>query len=379
MGYVWRNLFQRKLRTGLSMLGVSVSVAGIVALISVAQGMRTSLDRYMEASGASLTVFSGDAADLAFSRVTTDDIAAIAALPGVEAVARANFAAVMGPKLGEGRKPVPLLLCFGRLPGERIMEKYRGLLTEGRMPQSRSELLAGSFVARRHGLGVGERFPLFPVTYLGIEQYEVVGIYDSDITWENGGIVVHAEILQQKLDARDSFALLFVYTAAGERDRVRARIEADLPHLVAMPSGEFTQRFASQMEFLDEVIALITAIALVIGVLGVLNTMMMSVSERTREIGTLRALGWPRGLVLRVILAEGILLSVLGGLVGLGLGVLGTEALVRWFQGEYLQALYETSTFAKGMAVALVVGLLAALYPALRAANLSPVEALRHE
>ncbi len=379
MGYVWRNLFQRKLRTGLSMLGVSVSVAGIVALISVARGMRTSLDRYMEASGASLTVFSGDAADLAFSRVTTADIDRIAALEGVEAVARANFAAVMGPRLGEGRKPIPLLLCFGRLPGERIMEKYRGLLSAGRMPRSRSEILAGSFVARRHGLKVGDRFPLFPVTYLGIAEYEVVGIFDSDITWENGGIVVHGEVLQQKLDAKDSFALLFAYTAPAARDRVREAIGRELTHLVAMPSGEFTQRFTSQMEFLDEVIALITAIALVVGVLGVLNTMMMSVAERTREIGTLRALGWPRGLVLRVILAEGVLLSLVGGLFGLGLGVLGTEALIRWFEGEYLQALYEVATFAKGLFVALVVGLLAALYPALRAANLSPVEALRHE
>ena len=93
MTYIWRNLFQRKVRTGLSMLGVGVAVASVVALVSVSVGLRGSLDHYMEASGASLMVFSGQAADLVFSKVTLDDVARIRAIDGVDAVSRVHFAA----------------------------------------------------------------------------------------------------------------------------------------------------------------------------------------------------------------------------------------------------------------------------------------------
>ena len=169
------------------------------------------------------------------------------------------------------------------------------------------------------------------------------------------------------------------YTGADARDAVADRIEADFPHLVAVPPGEFTARFSGQLAIIDDFIVIITLIALTVGVLGVLNTMMMSVSERTREIGMLRALGWSRARVMKTILLEGMLLSILGGLVGLALGVAGTELLLAKFAETYLIAKYVASTFVKGGIVAILVGVLAALYPAFRASNLRPVEALRYE
>jgi putative ABC transport system permease protein len=377
--YIWRNLTRRKVRTGLSMLGVGASVAGIVALVSVARGLQGSFDDYMAATGASLTVFSADAADLSFSAVRHADIDAIAALPGVEAVARANFLAVLAPRLGEGRPKLAAIFCFGRVPGERTMDKYRDCLVEGRLPEEPSEVLVGSFVADRLGLRVGDRLPLFPKAYLGVEEYEVTGVFHSGIAWENGGLVIHAAIVAERLDRTEGYSLVFVYTAPGQRDAVRARLAEGFKHLVAMPAGEFTDRFAAQEEILDQFLGIFTVIAIAVGVLGVLNTMMMSVSERTREIGTLRALGWSRGRVLRAILAEGVLLSALGGALGLGLGVVGTEAVLRLFPEAYLVADYAPRTFVQGAIVALGVGVLAALYPAYRAAGLRPVEALRYE
>jgi putative ABC transport system permease protein len=379
MSYVWRNLLQRKVRTGLAMLGVAVAVAGIVALISVARGFRSSFDDYMVATGASLIVFNRDAADIAFSEVHTDDIAAIEAMPEVEEVGRTNFTMIVDPRFGDRRKGVPYLFCFGRVPGERLLVKYRPFLVEGRMPQSHADVLAGSFVADQLELRVGDRLPLFRKSYCGVEEYEICGIFRSDITWENGGLVMHADVLKAHLNRPDSFSLVFVYTAAEVRDEVQQRIEEAMPHLTASPAADVTDRFENQIEIIDEFILVVTLIALVVGILGVLNTMMMSISERTREIGMLRALGWPRSLVVRLIVAEGILLSCVGGLLGLLLGVLFTEALMAWFPGWFLVADYTAETFLKGMAVALVVGTFAAIYPAWRAANLRPVEALRYE
>jgi len=130
--YILRNLCQRKIRTGLSMLGVSVAVAGVVALISVSEGLRGSLDHYMEASGASIIVFSGEAADLVFSKVTLDDVARIRAIDGVESVSRVHFSAYRPPKTGGKPPALPAVFLFGRYPNERIMNKYGGFLKEGR-------------------------------------------------------------------------------------------------------------------------------------------------------------------------------------------------------------------------------------------------------
>jgi putative ABC transport system permease protein len=371
--YVWRHLFQRKVRTGLSMLGVAVAVAGVVALISVSHGLKGSVDRYMEASGASLIVYSGQAADLVFSKVTLDDIAAIRATKGVDAIARVHFSAFRPEREGDKAPPIPAVFLFGRYPEERIMNKYRTFLRAGRLFEKPTEIVVSRFIAETLDWGVGAKVPIFGA------EYEVVGVFDSDLAWENGGVLIHADVLGKQLGREDSYTLLFVYTPVEAAAQVREAIETGLPHLRAVPPGDFTSQFADQLEVLDEFIALVTVIAMVIGILGVLNTMMMSVSERTREIGTLRALGWSRRRVLGTVLVEGCLLSGIGGAFGLLFGYLGTEALVAIWNKAYLVASYLPSTFVKGALVAMLVGVSAALYPAYRAANLKPVEALRYE
>ena len=107
--------------------------------------------------------------------------------------------------------------------------------------------------------------------------------------------------------------------------------------------------------------------------------MMMSVSERTRELGTLRALGWTGRRVLGVIVIEGSFISIAGGLLGIGFGYLGPELLLAFFSRGYLVASYLPQTFLHGFLLALTVGLLGSLYPAMKASALQPAEALRYE
>jgi len=372
--YVWRNLFQRKVRTGLSMLGVSVSVAGIVAMVSVVRGMQGSMDEYMESTGASLLVFSGDVADLVFSKVEADQVEAIAAMDGVQDISRTSVTIVRPPEGATPKKKggSPLLFCFGRYPDERIMEMYEDNLVNGRLFETRDEMMASRLLAERFGWGLNDTLPLFG------RELEIVGIVESTIAWENQGLIVHTDLVNEKIGREDNCTVLFVYTRPDDTDAVKQRIEKAYPGLAAVPSGQFTTHFQDQLALVDEVIWLVTFIALVIGALGVLNTMMMSVAERTREIGMLRAVGWPRRLVVRTILFEGVLLSTIGGAIGLLLGVAGTETLL-WAYSGLLEARYLASTFGYGLLVGVGVGISAAIYPAIRAANLRPVEALRYE
>jgi putative ABC transport system permease protein len=124
----------------------------------------------------------------------------------------------------------------------------------------------------------------------------------------------------------------------------------------------------------------VAAIAILIGGLGMMNSMVMTVLERTREIGTLRAVGWSRGRVMGLILGESVALSLVGGLVGIGLGYLMGEGIGRLpGLGALFEGAWTPAIFAQGIVTALVLGIVGGIYPAWRAANLLPVEALRYE
>jgi putative ABC transport system permease protein len=125
---------------------------------------------------------------------------------------------------------------------------------------------------------------------------------------------------------------------------------------------------------------IVSALALIVGGIGVTNTMAMSVYERTRELGILRAVGWPSRRVAGMILAETVAICLLALAVGCGLGVLAARLFIsRSALADLISPVYGVGTFAWGIAFALGVGVAGALYPAWRAVRLTPVEALRHE
>ena len=134
------------------------------------------------------------------------------------------------------------------------------------------------------------------------------------------------------------------------------------------------------MSRVDGMMAGISLLAILVGGVGVLNTMLMAVYERTREIGVLRALGWRSRSILSLILKEALIIGILGGVAGIGIAyclayALGSLSTI----GEAYAPLFTLTIFFRAITVALLLGLIGGLYPAYRATRLQPVEALRYE
>ena len=134
------------------------------------------------------------------------------------------------------------------------------------------------------------------------------------------------------------------------------------------------------MKFLDAGNVAISVLAVLLGAIGVMNTMIMSVFERTREIGILRAVGWRGSRIVRMVIAESLLLCLVAAVLGLALGWLAAEAVARLPEVEaFFRPEYSSDVVIRALVVAVGVALAGAAYPAVRSVRLLPVEALRHE
>ncbi len=235
--------------------------------------------------------------------------------------------------------------------------------------------LVGRVLATNLKKKVGDTIDLFE------EPFTIVGIYESPIVFENAGVVVLQEELQ-RLQHRPNEVAGFTITAKKPitdegMEELRKRVEALQPGLEVRRSTDFVQH-VPQVRISRAVAWLTSAIALFIGAIGMLNTMVMSVFERTKEIGTLRAIGWRKSRIVRMVIGESLLLSIAGA----ALGSAGGAGLAKFLSqmpntAGVTQGTVEPSVFLEGLLVALVVGLLGAVYPALWSANLLPTEALR--
>ena len=219
------------------------------------------------------------------------------------------------------------------------------------------------------------------------QKFTVVGIFESNQDLESNMVIMLLEDAQQVLGKKGSITGCTVNVKDKTPEgiaAVRAVIETTVAEknkskLRAKPPGEFVQQ-SNQIRAATAMAWMTSMVALFIGGIGVLNTMFMSVFERTREIGILRAIGWCPSRVMKMILAESVLLSIGGGIIGTigGLGLIKLLSRLPVVNGV-VQAAITPDIIMKGFAIAIVVGLVGAAYPAYRGSQLLPTEALRHE
>lgn len=362
---ILRNLLGRKTRTFLTIVGIAMGVAAIVALVAIAEGFASGYYGLLSGSQADLVITQAESFDMAISVIDEEVGPQLAALPGVEEVE----GVIIGEATTEG---LPYFMVFGYDPNGVGIQHFR--IMEGKGLTARKEIIIGKLAAENLKKGVGDTVRLYD------SVYRIVGIYETGSFFEEGGGVISLADAQAMLKRPRQVNTYAIKLEEVDRaEEVRQRIERRFPDLLVVESANFADQQLG-VQFIRVFAWALSFLAIVVGGVGMMNTTLMSVFERTREIGVLRALGWRKGRVLAMVLGESLLLSLLGGLAGVVLGIVAVKALGSLpavsgiFQGEFSLGL-----FIQAAVVTLALGAIAGLYPAWWASRLHPIEALRYE
>jgi putative ABC transport system permease protein len=356
---VARNLVRRPTRTALTAAGVSLGVGLIVALLSISTGVQRTADALIHVGHADFGLFQSDVSDFSRSLLPESLVTEVARQPGVAAVARLKLVAAAGGSF----------FVFGLDPHEFVWRRL--VLLHGREPKA-SEALAGD----RRGTHVGAGLQV-----TATRRFRVSGIYHSGDSFEDAGAVVPLRTAQLLDHRPGEVTTIAVSVQPGRSGPVVAKqLERRFPGVVAVTEPSQAIKVDTSSRLIVDTGWIISLLALIVGGIGVTNTMAMSVVERVREIGILRAVGWRGWRIAALIVGEAMGISVLALGVGLGLGVLAAHVFSdQTSTSGLVRPDFTGGVFAWGLAFALGVAFIGAAYPTWRAVRLSPIEALRRE
>lgn len=256
-------------------------------------------------------------------------------------------------------------------------------ITQGRMFERDAEMIVEAETATKDGVKVGDAQEFFSPVAQRMMKFTVVGIYDKGKGQAIGDRWVPTSTLAAAgLDKQDTFLSIHLKPGA---DKAAARTAldaatADMPLVNVMDLGEYTEVILSQVNKSIGLLYALLALSVVIAVLGIVNTLGLSIIERTREIGLLRSIALTRGQVRRMITLESVVIALLGAVVGVGLGTGFGVALRRVLVDQGIDQLaIPWGQLAAFVGAAVVVGVLAALWPAHRAARTNILKAIAAE
>ncbi len=365
-GLAFQNLWQRAGRTFLTLTAISLTVGSIMALEGILRGSADAMNLMFMDANMEIMVRQANIADTTTSAIDERLVDKIAALPEVKSTSGIVFTAVMLPE------SAGFFIIQGYAPKEMGIQKFN--IVEGKSLTSNHQIIIGKMMATSLNKEVGDTIELSGT------RFRIVGIFESKVSWEEmGGVITLRD--SQTLTGRPRKVTMLSIKLHNplQAPTVVERINQEYPELHAALAGDFVDQMPD-MQSADSMMAGISLLAIIVGGVGVLNTMLMAVFERTREIGILRALGWRRRAILEMILQEAITLGLIGGLTGIGLAFLLIFLMqMTPMYGSALIPTWQVDIFIRAFIVALSLGVVGGLYPAYRATRLQPIEALRYE
>lgn len=394
----WRNLRTRSLRSWLTILGIVIGIFLIISLLSLSQGIKATITKQLKALGGEMIfVMPGDISNplslfMGGAKLEKADIEVMEKTEGVDKVLTMSYQSVVTRYEEQGKTVFLAGVSFGA--GIEILEKFQGWsLEKGTWPlPGRREVLVGQQVA--HDMFNKDIKVNSEITIKG-RKFKIVGILNSLGSKTDDSFIYMDAVLYQELtgEKRGTAQQALVKIKEGsDLNKVAERIKESLQETRKRRTGtdaaDFSVITSEKMgDIAGNILAIIqlaivafAGIAIVVGGIGIMNTMFTSVRERTREIGIMKAIGAKNSAVLLIFLFEAGIIGFTGGIGGTILGVIFAKTIE--FYGQVHPLFYFSASITPGLiifgvAFSFLVGCLSGFFPARRAASLRPVEALR--
>jgi putative ABC transport system permease protein len=355
------DLGKRRARGALTAIGIAIGVAAIVALLALTSGLERSASGLINLGGAEMGLFQSGVTDLTASTLPE---ALIERVQDTDGVADAEGVSVLTTEV-DGDS----LLVFGVPPDSFVMRRL--VVVDGRRPGP-AEAMVGDSAAREHGLAVGDDVEVED------EDFQVAGIYHAGVPFEDQGIALQHATVQRLTDrAGEATTIAVAVDPGAETDAVADRLEETIEGTVAISEPGQVARVDTNLLLVQKSAVVIVALAIAIGALAAMNTMLLAVVERQREFALLSAIGWDSPRVARLVLTEGLLLGIAGAAIGLLAGIGGAAVAADALVSSELVTPHVTAwSLVRGALIGIGIGVVGGLYPAWRATRLPVAETL---
>ncbi len=398
----FKNIRRRRLRSWLTMLGIFIGIAAVVALISIGQGLQVAVTQQFSQLGKDKIFIQPGAVSMGApgtsvgtSKLTDHDIKTIENVRGVERVGGAIF------KIDQVKYKDALtyqyVTGFSFETQDLINEAQSYKIDVGRNLKlgDKYKAVIGVGLANlkdfKRPLEVGDKIKIGK----GEQEVVIVGILEKiGNPYDDGTVILPLDTAQEILGIKDQYDMITIQVKENEdvnkvAEEIKARLRKDRglkegeEDFRVQTSEQLLQSFNSIFGIIQAVFIGIAAISLVVGGIGIMNTMYTAVLERTREIGIMKAVGARNSNILTLFLIESGILGLIGGLIGIVLGVLlGIGA--SFFAGQalgtnLLKAYFPWYLIVGALVFSFGVGCASGALPALQASKLRPVDALRYE
>ena len=404
--FAWKNLISRPSRTALAVLGLTIPVLAFLGLFSISGGIRHLMGDTLSSMN-DLMVLRDNAPAPVFSDLPPGTGDALRKVRGVGVVASEvwkvsppidgrgglgsatigmltrprdqgmknllNMVAIEGQDIGEHRKLKNATIAAAILPASKGGGR---MLDESDV--GKPHVAISTKIARDYPGADGSPKEVGQSIRLGTKEFTIVGLYSTGSMVIDGTIVMDIVAARELLGLAPDAVSTYVVepTSDAETDGVADRIEQAVSGVRAQRISQFNVTVGAVMGRLDLFLLMAVGLAVLVGGVGIANTMLMSTSERFVEFGVMRTNGWTRRDVLSLVTAESALLGVVSGLIGSGLATAVVLTVNRFLEGFSLDL--SPALVAISVAGALAIATLSGLYPAWKASRMTPMDAIRH-
>ena len=394
----WASLIANKMRSILTMLGIIIGVAAVIALVSIGNGVKQDIQNSISSLGSNLLMVMPGAPRTpgvrpsagSMKSLKVSDYEAISKLDGVKAASPMTNGSYVVIYQNKNWTTSVSGVSYNYLDVNNWSMKSGRFLSEKNVQNRERVAVVGKTVVKNlfgdeDPVGAEIRVKNIPFRIIGVLNSKGSGAMGND---QDDMVIIPYTTAMERVEGVDYLRMIYV---VGKDENGIDRLQSDIENLLRVRHGikdtnldDFNiQNMNSIMETMEETTGTLTlflgavaAISLVVGGIGIMNIMLVSVTERTREIGVRKALGATYSVIVTQFLIEAVVISLMGGIIGIILGI-GSSKLIGMASG--MSTVISVPTIVMSFAFSMAIGLIFGIYPARKAAKLNPIDALHYE